>query len=111
MGWRYDCYLGASTKAIISLVEAFGYTPMFSNNVNLIFDQLDQSVEMGMIIPSVETFPGPMAMSLHIDCPGKKWNLIEPDIIQTKATDPNISHSDFAASFQNVVLTTKKYGN
>merc|ERR1712238_106180 len=71
--WGGDCYFGASAKAIIYLVQAFGYTPVFSNHVNLIFVRL--------------------AQALHHNCSGRKWKLIDDSTMRTKAVDPDISHT------------------
>lgn len=111
VGFNHNCYFGASAKAITSLVQAFGYTPVFSNDVNLMFVRLDQATELAMVIPSIDNFPGPaLPKAQHKNCSGEKWKLIDLENVQTKAIDPTISHSTFAESFKDVVLTSKEYG-
>ena len=65
-----DCYFGESASAFIKLAKAFGYTPVWSNTINLMWVQIDQAIELNMIIPSVESFPGPYTRLLHPDCNG-----------------------------------------
>ena len=107
--WKGDCYMGASAMAMINLAKEFGYTPVFSNLVNLIFVRLDQAQELGMIIPSVNNFPSPFAFALHGNCSGRTWKLIDPNILAGKATDPKVSHSEFANSFTTVKLSHKDF--
>lgn len=107
--FKGNCYFGASAMALIRLVEPFGYIPVYSNDVNLIFVRLDQAQKLGMIIPSVENFPGPYARALHRGCPGRKWASIDFDIVKMKATDPNVSHTQFADSFPTVQLSSKDF--
>lgn len=110
--WRGDCYFGASAKALITLAKAFGYTPVFSNHVNLMFVQLDQALELGMHIPSIENFPGEKDnRPLHSNCSGKKWKLIDAETMKEKAMDVNVSHVEFAESFSDVTLISKEYKN
>jgi len=109
VGWTGDCYFGASAMAFIALSKAFGYIPVFSNGVNLIFVRLDQALELEMIIPSVDNFPGPYAWAIHRNCYGRRWKLIDSDTMQTKATDPKISHWEFNELLPNLTLTTKEY--
>ena len=107
--WGGDCYFGASAKAIIYLVQAFGYTPVFSNHVNLIFVRLDEALELGMMIPSVDNFPGPKAQALHHNCSGRKWKVIDHSTMRTKAVDPEISHTEFAEALPEVTFISKTY--
>ena len=107
--WNGDCYFGVSAPALIHLMQAFGYTPVFSNDVNIMFVQLSQALELGMMIPSVERFPGPKARALHHSCSGRKWKKIDPEIVKSNAADQTLSHTSFAALFSNVVLREKSY--
>lgn len=109
-GWKGDCYFGVSGTALISLVQAFGYTPVFSNHVNLMFVRLDQAQELNMIIPSIENFPDPDPTPLHSACDGRTWKLIDPAIIKETATNPKSLHTAFANSFSDVTLKTKLFG-
>ena len=56
--WKHDCYMGASAAALIMLAEVFGYTPVWSNSVNLFFVHLDAALQEGSLIPSIQNFPG-----------------------------------------------------
>ncbi|KAL9188778.1 hypothetical protein ACHAXT_007156 [Thalassiosira profunda] len=107
-GWTGDCYFGASASALIALARVFGYTPFWSNTVNLMFVRLDQATELGMIIPAVESFPGPYTRALHSDCNTKVWNLIDESNI-SKALDKKISHEEFASGFEEVKLSSRSY--
>ena len=104
-----DCYFGVSAPALIHLMQAFGYTPVFSNDVNLMFVQLDQALDLGMMIPSIDRFPGPSGRALHKSCSGKTWREIDPEIVKSKATDQTLSHTAFAASFSDIVLHEKTF--
>ena len=95
--------------ALFYLVHAFGYTPVFSNDVNLIFVKLDQAQELDMIIPSVDNFPGPYARKLHRGCSGRTWKVIDSDAMLKRATDPNVSHTQFADSLPDINLKIKDY--
>lgn len=108
--WQRDYYFGASAPALIMLAQAFGYTPVFSNKVNLFFVRLDQAKSLNMLIPSVDNFPRIYPTSLHEDCSGKKFNLIESSSM-AKAIDPTISHVDFASSLPTISFTAKDYVN
>ena len=108
--WQLDCYFGASGMAMVTLAKEFGYTPVFSNDVNIIFVRLDQALELGMGIPAVENFPGPYAWALHKNCDRREWKVIDVDTVRRLARNPDISHISFADSFQNVTLATKEYG-
>lgn len=103
------CYFGASGLAMVSLAKAFGYTPVWHNFANIIFVQLDQAKKLNMIIPSSDNFPGPYAMPLHPPCSGKTWTLIDPSIVESKAADAGISHTEFANSFSKVALKHKDF--
>ncbi len=107
--WKGDCYFGVSAPALIHLMQAFGYTPVFSNDVNLIFVQLDQALELGMLIPSIDRFPGPAEHVLHKSCPGRTWKEIDSEIVKSKASDKTLSHTEFAALFSDIVLYDKEY--
>lgn len=109
VGWKSDCYFGASANALINLAQSFGYTPVFANFVNLIFVRLDQALELGMIIPSVARFPGPQLRALHRDCSGSTWKEIDLDTLKIKAADPNVSHTVFAQSFSDITLHSKTF--
>lgn len=104
-----NCYFGVSATALMSLVQAFGYTPVFTNMVNIMFVRLDQAQELNMIIPSIENFPDPNPIPLHRDCDGRTWKLIDPDTIEHTATNPKISHTAFANSFSDVTLKTSLF--
>lgn len=104
-----DCYFGVSAPALIHLMQAFGYTPVFSNDVNLMFVQLNQALELGMMIPSIDRFPGPNARALHGGCSGRTWKEIDPEIVKSKASDQTLSHTAFAATFSDIVLHEKTY--
>jgi hypothetical protein len=108
--WKADCYFGVSAMALISLVELFGYTPVFANHVNFIFVRLDQAQELGMIIPSVDNFPGPFPRVLHRGCSGKTWKLIDSSTLKSKATDKSVSHVEFAEAFRDITLLHQDYG-
>jgi FkbM family methyltransferase len=105
--WRGDCYFGASAHAMILLMQAFGYTPVFSNDVNLMFVQLEQALNLDMMIPSIDRFPGPLARLLHANCSGRTWKEIDLEAVKSKASDPALSHTAFAASFSDIVLHEK----
>ena len=107
--WNKDCYYGVSAMAMIHLVQAFGYTPVFSNNVNLIFVRLDQAHELDMMIPSRDNFPGPKAEILHSSCSGRTWKRVEMETMQELATNANVDHVEFAASLPEINLTHKDY--
>lgn len=107
--WKGDCYFGVSAPALIHLVQAFGYTPVFSNDVNLMFVQLDQALELGMMIPSIDRFPGPAERVLHRSCSGRTWKEIDSEIVKSKASDKTVSHTEFAALFSDIVLHHKDY--
>ena len=108
--WSGDCYFGASASAFIKLARVFGYTPVWSNTVNLIWIQIDQAIELNMMIPSVESFPGPYTRLLHPDCNGKIWKSIDNSNI-AKATDSSISHEAFASGFADIKMIGKTYQN
>ena len=107
MEGSHTCYQGASAMAMINLAKQFGYTPVYANLVNLIFVRLDQAQELGMIIPSVDNFPGPYTLALHANCSGRDWKLIAKNI--TKAADTDVSHTEFANSFDTVKLFHKDF--
>eukprot|EP00957_Ditylum_brightwellii_P069705 5293476-Ditylum_brightwellii.AAC.1 len=109
--WQNDCYFGASALAMIYLTQAFGYIPVFSNHVNLIFVPLDQALALNMQIPSVDNFPKPYPTALHENCTGKTWKLIDHQAMKLKATQPNISHAEFARGLPEVTLLTKEFGD
>lgn len=110
--WGGDCYFGASSPAIIRLVGAFGYTPVWSNNVNLMFVQKSQAKELGMIIPSLDRFPPVLKNgTIHSDCKGLFWVKFNPGVMETLATDPTVTHEAFAKSFPVVKLTYDSYDN
>jgi len=44
--WSGDCYFGASASAFIKLAKVFGYTPVWSNTVNLMWVQIDLAIEL-----------------------------------------------------------------
>ena len=70
----------------------------------------DQAIELNMIIPSVESFPGPFTRLLHRDCNDKTWKLIDDSNI-AKATDSSIPHEEFASGFADIKMTGKTYQN
>ena len=107
--WKGDCYYGVSARALIHLMQAFGYTPVFSNHANLMFVQLNQALELGMMIPSIDRFPGPKARALHNGCSGRTWKEIDPQIVKSKASDQTLSHTAFAGTFPDIVLHEKTY--
>lgn len=107
--WKGDCYFGVSAPALIHLMQAFGYTPVFSNDINLMFVQVKQALELGMMIPSIDRFPGPRAGALHPGCSGRTWKEIDSEIVKSKASDQTLSHTAFAASFSDIVLNEKTY--
>mmetsp|Transcript_8785 Transcript_8785/g.12468 ORF Transcript_8785/g.12468 Transcript_8785/m.12468 type:complete len:367 (-) Transcript_8785:178-1278(-) len=111
VGWKLDCYFGASALGMIYLAQAFGYTPVFSNYCNLIFVRLDQALEMNMIIPSINNFPRPQQTNLHMNCPGKTWKLIDSETMKSKATNSSISHTEFAAELPEVTLKVNVFDN
>ena len=105
--WKGDCYFGVSALGIIYLAKAFGYTPVFSNSINLIFVQIDEALEKNMIIPSPDNFPRMHPTKLHPNCSGRTWKLIDLETMKFKATDVNIKHADFAAGFTDITLEAK----
>lgn len=109
--WKGDCYFGASSSALIKLAKAFGYTPVWSNTVNLIFVRLDHAVELNMMIPSEESFPGPWTRKLHGPCDNMNWKVIDDGNVAAKATDASISHMDFANAFGEVKLEARPFRN
>ena len=108
--WKGDCYYGASAKAFISLMKAFGYSPVFANTVNLIFVRIDKARELGLALPSPEIFPGPLVRALHPDCPNKTWKIVGSVDIEN-AVNPSISHVDFANGMDEIVLDCKTFIN
>ncbi|KAL7500432.1 hypothetical protein ACHAWT_008906 [Skeletonema menzelii] len=107
--WNGDCYFGVSAPALIHLMQAFGYTPVFSNDVNLMFVQLNQALDLGMMIPSIDRFPGPSERVRHAGCSGRTWKEIDPETVKSKAAEETLSHTAFAASFSDIVLHEKTY--
>jgi len=107
--WQKDCYFGASALALINLSKVFRYTPVFSNNVNLIFVDLQKANNLEMMIPSVQNFPGPYAMAIHRSCSGKTWKQINENIVQKLASDSKVSHTDFANSFEDIKFNVEEY--
>ena len=107
--WNGDCYFGVSAPALILLMQAFGYTPVFSNDVNIMFVQLSEALELGMMIPSIDRFPGPKARALHGSCAGRTWKKVDPDIVKSNAADQTLSHASFAALFSDTVLQEKRF--
>eukprot|EP00804_Cyclotella_cryptica_P029261 CCRYP_011681-RA/>CCRYP_011681-RA protein AED:0.04 eAED:0.04 QI:0/0/0/1/1/1/2/0/314 len=106
--WSGSCYYGASTKAFIALGQAFGYTPVFANTVNLIFVRIDKAQELGLLLPSVDIFPGPYVRALHGDCPMKKWKRVDSNAIEL-AKNKRLSHAEFAEGIDEVVLDCKTF--
>lgn len=107
--WNGDCYFGVSGPALVHLMQAFGYTPVFSNDVNLMFVQLNQALDLGMMIPSIDRFPGPAERVLHGGCSGRTWKEIDPETVTLKAADRTLEHTAFAESFPDIVLHEKTY--
>jgi hypothetical protein len=108
--WQNDCYFGASASALIKLARVFGYMPVWSNLVNLMFVRLDHAKELNMILPSALNFPGPYTKALHRDCDMKMWKMIDDNTIG-KATNATILHTEFVNSFAGIKLEGKKYAN
>ncbi|GFH58367.1 hypothetical protein CTEN210_14843 [Chaetoceros tenuissimus] len=108
--WKGDCYFGVSARAVISLVRAFGYAPVFANRVNVIFVRMDKAEELGLSLPSPDIFPGPLPFALHRDCHKRTWKKVDTNAIK-KATDESVSHVDFAKSMGDIILDHKKYRN
>jgi len=104
-----NCYFGASAMATTHLVQAFGYTPVFSNNINaLFFVRLDQAIKLGMRIPSMDTFADVKTGSLDKSCLSHTWKAIKIDTIKEIATT-NVDHVQFAASLPDTKLRLKEY--
>ncbi|EJK61162.1 hypothetical protein THAOC_18395 [Thalassiosira oceanica] len=108
--WRNDCYFGASAMALINLNKAFGYTPVFSNHVNLIFVNVDLAQELDLALPSVENFPGPKPLKLHGGCSHRTWKRIDAHSVR-RATNTTMSHAEFADSLPDVALTHEDFGD
>lgn len=109
--WTKDCYFGASALALMRLAEPFGYAPVFSNRVNLIFVRADQARDLGMVLPSAENFPGPWPTQLHLGCSGRTWKVVEAEAMRERATDATLDHIGFAASLPNITLAMTDYKN
>jgi hypothetical protein len=107
--WKHDCYMGASAAAIIMLGKVFGYTPVWSNTVNLIFVRLDLAVELGLSIPSVQNFPGPWPQRVHADCQGEIWKLIDHNNT-AYATDPSLSNVEWSNKYSDINLRFEHFG-
>ncbi|KAL7477644.1 hypothetical protein ACHAW6_003443 [Cyclotella cf. meneghiniana] len=106
--WSGNCYYGASANAFIALAQAFGYTPVFANTVNLIFVRIDKAQELGLLLPSVDIFPGPFVRALHSDCPMKKWKRFDVQAVEL-AKNKSLSHVEFAGGIDEVLLDCKTF--
>mmetsp|Transcript_10852 Transcript_10852/g.16189 ORF Transcript_10852/g.16189 Transcript_10852/m.16189 type:complete len:340 (+) Transcript_10852:154-1173(+) len=111
VGWANgDCYLGASAPAFFLLAKEFGYTPVFSNRVNLMFVPIGQAADLGLAIPSPQNFPDPGPTRIHKDCSGRIWKKIDAGFVKESAANKLVSHEEFANGFDDIMLTAKEYG-
>lgn len=82
-----------------------------ANRTNLIFVRIDQALERNMLIPSPDNFPKPGVTSIHKGCPGRTWKVIDEETMNVRATDPTISHAQFASELPDIVLDFKEHFN
>lgn len=114
VSWQHDCYFGASANAIIQMADAFGYKPVWSNSINLIFVRVEIALAMKLRIPNPDNFPDPLEPSLHSSCDGRQWALVN-NVVLKHAVNANISHEDFVKKIPTVTLReryheTKTFG-
>jgi hypothetical protein len=112
VGWRFDCYQGASASALIMLGQVFGYTPVWSNGINLIFVRLALAHRLDLAIPPPQKFPTPGGIAsvdnrrtglVHADCSNKTWKLIDSNNAN-KASESFLSHAEWSGGFSEVEL-------
>jgi hypothetical protein len=103
VSWQNDCYFGASAHAIIKMTDAFGYKPVWSNGINLIFIRVEIALGMKLQIPDPGNFPHPLEPKLHSSCDGRQWALID-NVVLEHAVNPSLSHEDFVKKIPTVTL-------
>lgn len=106
VSWKADCYFGASARAMKDMAGAFGYTPVWSNGINLIFVRLEIAQEMKLQIPNSENFPDPLEPMLHASCDQRQWAVVDDRVLKY-AVDRNVSHEEFVTLFS--VISLKEY--
>lgn len=106
--WKGDCYFGVSYQALVKLAIAFGYTPVFANGVNIVFVRIVMAKALGLLIPHVDNFPGPLEQALHRPCSNRSWAVIEESSAKL-ATDPSVTHADFVKSLSHVTLVMEEH--
>jgi len=108
--WKHDCYMGASAAALIMLAEVFGYTPVWSNSVNLFFVRLDAALQEGLLIPSIQNFPGPWPRRVHANCNGETWKLIDSNHTKQYAADSSIAYVEWPSGYSDIKLGFENFG-
>ena len=108
--WKHDCYMGASAAALIMLAEVFGYTPVWSNSVNLFFVRLDATLQEGLLIPSIQNFPGPWPRRVHANCNGETWKLIDSKHTKQYAADSSIAYVEWSSGYSDIKLGFENFG-
>eukprot|EP00957_Ditylum_brightwellii_P126133 9615713-Ditylum_brightwellii.AAC.1 len=70
----------------------------------------EKALALTMQIPSVDNFPKLHPTALHKYCTEKAWKLTDHQTMKMKATQPKISHADFAGGLPEVTLLAKEFG-